>query len=64
VLLWELLTGKTPFDREQLRSVAFRELLRIIREEEPPRPSLKLGSSQALPTVAASPNGFAVGAER
>ena len=42
VLLYELLTGATPFDRQRLRSAAFDELLRIIREEEPPRPSLRL----------------------
>ena len=36
VLLYELLTGETPFDRKRLRSAAFDELLRIIREEEPP----------------------------
>ena len=39
VLLYELLTGDTPFDRERLRSAAFDEMLRIIREEEPPKPS-------------------------
>ena len=40
VLLYQLLTGETPFDRRRLRAVAFDELLRIIREEEPPRPSI------------------------
>jgi serine/threonine protein kinase/tetratricopeptide (TPR) repeat protein/DNA-binding beta-propeller fold protein YncE len=54
VLLYELLTGETPFDRERLRSAAFDELLRIIREEEPPRPSLKLSSSQSLASIAAN----------
>src|SRR5204863_5868139 len=39
VLLYELLTGSTPFDRKRLRSAALDEVLRIIREEEPPRPS-------------------------
>ena len=38
VLLYELLTGETPFDRKRLRSAAFDEMLRIIREEEPPTP--------------------------
>ena len=37
VLLYELLTGETPFDRQRLRSAAFDEMLRIIREEEPPQ---------------------------
>ena len=39
VLLYELLVGTTPFDRERLDSAGFDELRRIIREEEPPRPS-------------------------
>jgi tetratricopeptide (TPR) repeat protein/serine/threonine protein kinase len=54
VLLYELLTGETPFDKERLRSAAFDELLRIIRDEEPPKPSLKVSSSQSLPTIAAN----------
>ena len=53
VLLYELLTGSTPFERERLRTAAFDEVLRIIREEEPPRPSTRLSSSQALPSLAA-----------
>lgn len=44
VLLYELLTGDTPFDRKRLRSAAFEEMLRIIREEEPPKPSIRLSS--------------------
>jgi len=39
VLLYELLTGTTPINRDQLRSEAFDELLRLIREEEPAKPS-------------------------
>lgn len=54
VLLYELLTGEPPFDRARLRSAAFDELLRIIREEEPPRPSLRLSSTQSLPSIAAN----------
>ena len=54
VLLYELLSGTTPFDRKRLRSAAFDELVRIIRTEEPPRPSTKLGSSESLPAIAAS----------
>jgi serine/threonine protein kinase/tetratricopeptide (TPR) repeat protein len=54
VLLYELLTGVTPFDKSRLRSAAFDELLRIIREEEPPRPSTRLSSSQTLPSIAAN----------
>ncbi len=44
VLLYELLTGATPFDSERLRSAAYGELLRIIREEEPLRPSTRIGT--------------------
>ena len=42
VLLYELLTGSTPFDKQRLHSAAFDEMLRIIREEEPPKPSTRL----------------------
>lgn len=54
VLLYELLAGETPFSRERLRSVALDEMLRIIREEEPSRPSIKIASSISLPSVAAN----------
>jgi len=54
VLLYELLTGATPFDRQRLRSAAFDEMLRIIREEEPPRPSTRLSTIDTLPSVAAN----------
>src|SRR5262249_9871049 len=44
VLLYELLTGTTPFDQERLRAVGYDEMRRIIREEEPPRPSTRLST--------------------
>ncbi len=44
VLLYELLTGSTPFERERLRAAGYDELRRIIREEEPPRPSTRLST--------------------
>jgi serine/threonine protein kinase len=44
VLLYELLTGTTPFDRERLRTLGYDEIRRIIREEEPPRPSTRLST--------------------
>jgi WD40 repeat protein/serine/threonine protein kinase len=44
VLLYELLTGTTPFDRQRFQTVAFDEIRRIIKEEEPPRPSLRLST--------------------
>ena len=42
VLLYELLTGTTPCDKEHLRTAAYDEIRRIIREEEPARPSLRV----------------------
>jgi serine/threonine protein kinase/WD40 repeat protein len=54
VLLYELLTGTTPLNKEQLEGVAFMELLRLVREQEPPRPSTRLSQSGGgLPLVAA-----------
>jgi serine/threonine protein kinase/tetratricopeptide (TPR) repeat protein len=44
VLLYELLTGTTPFDKERFRKAAYDELRQIIREEEPPRPSTRLST--------------------
>ena len=53
VLLYELLTGTTPFDRERMKEVSYDEFRRIIREEEPPRPSTRLSTlDAALDTVA------------
>jgi WD40 repeat protein/serine/threonine protein kinase/Tfp pilus assembly protein PilF len=53
VLLYELLTGTTPFERAQLREAAYGEMCRIIREEEPPRPSARLSTlGQSAATVA------------
>ncbi len=54
VLLYELLTGTTPFDKHRLRSVAWDELLRIIREEEPPRPSARVSTVDTITGVAAN----------
>jgi len=42
VLLYELLTGVTPFDAETLRNVALDEVRRMIRETDPPKPSTRL----------------------
>ena len=47
VLLYELLTGTTPFDRETLKKADFEELRRIIREDEPPRPSDRVSTLNA-----------------
>jgi non-specific serine/threonine protein kinase/serine/threonine-protein kinase len=53
VILYELLTGSPPFTSKQLRGAAFAEMLRMIREVEPPKPSTKLSSSKDLPSIAA-----------
>lgn len=53
VLLYELLTGETPMDRQMLRRAAFDEVLRVIRMEEPPKPSTRLSHSAQLPAIAA-----------
>lgn len=53
VLLYELLTGTTPLCRKRLRATAPLEVLRVIREEEPPRPSTRLGTTAELPAIAA-----------
>jgi serine/threonine protein kinase/WD40 repeat protein len=42
VLLYELLTGRTPFDPDRLHEAAFDEVRRIIQEEEPPKPSTRI----------------------
>jgi len=53
VLLYELLAGTTPFDREKLRSSAYDEMLKTIRETEPPKPSTRLNTlGDALSDVA------------
>ena len=54
VLLYELLTGSTPFSRKELRKVAMLEMLRVIREQEPTKPSTKLSTAEGLPTLAAN----------
>jgi serine/threonine protein kinase/tetratricopeptide (TPR) repeat protein len=52
VLLYELLTGTTPFNKERLQEVGYDEMRRIIREEEPPKPSTRLSTlGQGAATV-------------
>jgi tetratricopeptide (TPR) repeat protein len=54
VLLYELLTGSTPLTRKRLKEAALLEVLRVIREEEPPRPSTRLAESKdSLPSISA-----------
>jgi eukaryotic-like serine/threonine-protein kinase len=53
VLLYELLTGRTPFDAKTLVAAGLEEMRRIIREEEPPKPSTRL--TQELVAAGVSP---------
>jgi WD40 repeat protein/tetratricopeptide (TPR) repeat protein len=52
VLLYELLTGSTPFDRQRLATASFDEMRRIIKEEEPPKPSTRLSSARDAAKIA------------
>src|SRR5262249_33428410 len=53
VLLYELLTGTTPFEKERLKKLSYDELRQVIREEEPPKPSTRISTlAQAATTVA------------
>jgi tetratricopeptide (TPR) repeat protein/serine/threonine protein kinase len=54
VLLYELLTGSPPFSRKELEKAGVLEMLRVIREEEPTKPSTKLSTADGLPTLAAN----------
>jgi WD40 repeat protein/serine/threonine protein kinase len=54
VLLYELLTGSTPFSRKELGKSGVLEMLRVIREQEPTRPSTKLSTADGLPALAAN----------
>jgi serine/threonine protein kinase/tetratricopeptide (TPR) repeat protein len=53
VILYELLTGTTPLEKQRFKDAAFQEILRLIKEEEPPKPSTKLSGSASLPAIAA-----------
>jgi eukaryotic-like serine/threonine-protein kinase len=52
VLLYELLTGSPPFTRKDSKTAGMLETLRMIREQEPARPSAKLSTTEGLPTLA------------
>ena len=54
VILYELLTGSTPIQRDTLKRAALDEMLRLIREVEPPTPSSRISTSEALPSIAAN----------
>ena len=48
VVLYEMLTGTTPFESDTLRGVGYDELRRIIREVDPPRPSVRISTFEAV----------------
>jgi serine/threonine protein kinase/tetratricopeptide (TPR) repeat protein len=52
-VLYELLTGSVPFSRQELQRATLSEILRIIKEVDPPKPSTRLSRSGTLPIVAA-----------
>jgi serine/threonine protein kinase len=54
VLLYELLAGSPPFRRKELEKAGMLEILRVIREEEPAKPSTKVSTADALPSLAAN----------
>src|SRR5947208_1836494 len=55
VLLYELLTGSTPLTHKRMKDAAYAEILRMIKEEEPPKPSTRLSDSgAALASISAN----------
>ncbi len=54
VILYETLTGSTPIRRETFRQAAIDEMMRLIREVEPPTPSSRISTSENLPNLAAT----------
>jgi WD40 repeat protein/serine/threonine protein kinase len=54
VLLYELLTGSPPFSANAFEQAGKLEMLRVIREQEPSKPSTKLSTAEGLPTLAAN----------
>jgi len=53
VLLYELLAGSTPLENKRVRNAALLEMLRVVREEDPPKPSARLTTTEELPSIAA-----------
>ncbi len=56
VILYELLAGSPPIDAKQFQRGAFLEMLRMVREVDPPRPSTRVSTAEALPSIAANRN--------
>jgi serine/threonine protein kinase len=53
VILYELLTGLRPIDADRLKKAAITEMIRIIQEDEPSKPSTRLSADESLPSLAA-----------
>lgn len=53
VILYELLTGSTPLAKQRLKIAAYQEIIRLIKEDEPPKPSTRLSGSLSSPSIAA-----------
>jgi serine/threonine protein kinase len=51
VLLYELLTATTPFHKERFKEVGYDEMQRLIREEEPPKPSTRISTMEQAATT-------------
>ena len=56
VILYEMLVGSPPIDAKQFERGALLEMLRMVREVDPPRPSTKISTADTLPSIAASRN--------
>ncbi len=54
VILYEMLAGSPPMDVKQFKRGALLEMLRLVREVDPPKPSTKVSTAEALPSIAAS----------
>src|SRR6516164_8769937 len=54
VMLYELLTGSTPLERQRTQAAGLNEMLKMIKEEEPPRPSRRLSASKEVVQIAAA----------
>ncbi len=53
VILYELLTGTTPLDRQRFKDASWQEILQLIKDEESPKPSTRLSGNVSLPIIAA-----------
>src|SRR5262249_32958777 len=54
VILYELLAGSPPIEATQFQRGAILEMLRMVREVDPPKPSTKVSTTEALPSIAAN----------